>query len=57
MQVGGALRLAHARMLSIPRMSGLVNMMRLRQSGEARVDDSELLGLGGDTLDLSFLRN
>ncbi len=57
LQLSGALRLAYAQMLSIPRLSGLVDMMRLRQSGEARVDDSELLGLGGDTLDLSFLRN
>ena len=54
LQVSGALRLAYAQMLSIPRMSGLVDMMRVRQSGETARDE---LALGGDTLDLSFLRN
>ena len=56
LQVSGALRLAHAQMLSIPRMSGLVDMMRLRQSALGDQSAHDELGLGSDTLDLSFLR-
>ena len=56
LQVSGALRLAHAQMLSIPRMSGLVDMMRLRQSASGDQPVHDELGLGSDTLDLSFLR-
>ena len=57
LQVSGALRLAHAQMLSIPRMGGLVDMMRLRQSANGEAAASDALGLGSDTLDLSFLSN
>ena len=57
LQVSGALRLAHAQLLSMPRMGGLVDMMRLRQSGLAAQTPAPVSGLGGDTLDLSFLRS
>jgi hypothetical protein len=57
LQGSGALRLAYAQLLSIPRMSGLVDMMRLRRAGKGEVAVSDALGLGRDTLDLSFLRN
>ena len=59
LQQSGALRLAHAQLLSMPRMGGLVDMMRLRQSGQAAQMPAPALGLGlgGDTLDLSFLRS
>lgn len=57
LQVSGALRLAHAQLLSMPRMGGLVDMMRLRQSGLAATAPTAGFGLGGDTLDLSFLRS
>ena len=56
LQVSGALRLAHAQMLSIPRMSGLVDMMRQRQTTPGDQSAHDELGLGSDTLDLSFLR-
>jgi hypothetical protein len=55
----GALRLAYAQLLSIPRMAGLVDMMRLRQSRQTQAPATPAVnfGLGGDTLDLSFLKN
>jgi hypothetical protein len=53
----GALRLAYAQLLSMPRMAGLVDMMRSRKSGQAPAKAAVNFDLGGDTLDLSFLKN
>jgi hypothetical protein len=56
LQVSGALRLAYAQLMSIPRMSGLVDMMRLRQNAPL-AKEAVNFDLGGDTLNLSFLKN